>query len=42
MELITFAQPKNAITLYYVTDPICSHCWALEPALRSFIEQYGE
>jgi predicted DsbA family dithiol-disulfide isomerase len=42
MELITFTQPKKTITLYYVTDPICSHCWALEPVLRRFVEQYGE
>lgn len=42
MELITFTQAKKTITLYYVTDPICSHCWALEPVLRRFIEQYGE
>lgn len=42
MELITFTQQKKTITLYYVTDPICSHCWALEPVLRRFIEQYGE
>jgi predicted DsbA family dithiol-disulfide isomerase len=42
MELITFTQPQKTITLYYVTDPICSHCWALEPVLRRFIEQYGE
>ncbi len=33
--------PKKTIDLYYVTDPICSHCWALEPTLRRFIEQYG-
>lgn len=24
-----------------MTDPICSHCWAIEPTLRRFIEQYG-
>jgi predicted DsbA family dithiol-disulfide isomerase len=42
MEMITFTQPQKTITLYYVTDPICSHCWALEPVLRRFIEQYGE
>lgn len=41
MELITFEQPKKRITIYYVTDPICSHCWALEPVLRRLIEQYG-
>lgn len=22
-------------------DPICSHCWAIEPVLRRFVEQYG-
>lgn len=34
--------PKKTIDLYYVTDPICSHCWALEPVLRRFTEQYGD
>jgi putative protein-disulfide isomerase len=29
------------VELYYVTDPICSHCWALEPVLRKFVDQYG-
>ncbi|WP_053361424.1 DsbA family protein [Bacillus sp. FJAT-27251] len=41
MELMDFQQPKKTIDLYYVTDPICSHCWAVEPVLRRFIEQYG-
>ncbi len=41
MEMIDFNQPKKSITLYYVTDPICSHCWAIEPVLRRFKEQYG-
>ncbi|MCL6570549.1 MAG: DsbA family protein, partial [Bacillus sp. (in: Bacteria)] len=41
MELIDLNQPQKKITLYYVTDPICSHCWALEPVLRKFEEQYG-
>ncbi|WP_043934622.1 DsbA family protein [Bacillus sp. EB01] len=41
IEMINFNQPKKTINLYYVTDPICSHCWALEPVLRRFIEQYG-
>lgn len=40
--LIDFNQPKKSITLYYVTDPICSHCWAIEPVLRRFTEQYGD
>ncbi|OLP63104.1 hypothetical protein BACPU_35040 [Bacillus pumilus] len=42
MEIIDFNQPKKSINLYYVTDPICSHCWAIEPVLRRFVEQYGE
>jgi putative protein-disulfide isomerase len=42
MEIIDFNKPKRTINLYYVTDPICSHCWALEPVLRRFVEQYGE
>lgn len=41
MEFIDLNTPKKKITLYYVTDPICSHCWALEPVLRRFEEQYG-
>lgn len=42
MEIIDFNQPKKAIDLYYVTDPICSHCWAQEPVLRLFEEQYAD
>ncbi|MFB9988481.1 DsbA family protein [Bacillus benzoevorans] len=41
MEMIDFNSAKKAIDLYYVTDPICSHCWAIEPVLRRFKEQYG-
>ncbi|PID00626.1 DsbA family protein [Sporosarcina sp. P29] len=41
MEMIDFNQPAKEINLYYVTDPICSHCWAIEPELRRFVEQYG-
>ncbi|UVI28957.1 DsbA family protein [Paenibacillus spongiae] len=41
MELIDLNAPQEIIDLYYVTDPICSHCWALEPVLRKFAEQYG-
>lgn len=40
--LIDFNHSEKTVTLYYVTDPICSHCWAIEPVLRRFIEQYGE
>jgi putative protein-disulfide isomerase len=41
MEFIDFSTPKKSVELYYVTDPICSHCWALEPVLRKFVDQYG-
>ncbi len=41
MEIIDFSQPAKTVNVYYVTDPICSHCWALEPVLRRFQEQYG-
>ncbi|WP_042149897.1 DsbA family protein [Paucisalibacillus sp. EB02] len=41
MEIIDFNQPTKKVDLYYVTDPICSHCWAIEPTLRRFKEQYG-
>ncbi len=41
METVDLNKPKKTIDLYYVTDPICSHCWALEPVLRRFEEQYG-
>ncbi|MFS0690637.1 DsbA family protein [Sporosarcina sp. 179-K 8C2 HS] len=41
MEFIDLSAPKKTIDLYYVTDPICSHCWALEPVLRKFVHQYG-
>ncbi|MEK3762236.1 DsbA family protein [Paenibacillus sp. FSL P4-0338] len=35
-------QPQPKVTLYYATDPICSHCWAIEPTLNRFIQQYGK
>ena len=42
METINLNQPQKKVTLYYVTDPICSHCWALEPVLRRFEKEYGQ
>jgi putative protein-disulfide isomerase len=42
MEMIDLNAPKKSLHLYYVTDPICSHCWALEPDLRRFEAQYGD
>lgn len=41
IETIDLNPPKKTIKLYYVTDPICSHCWALEPVLQRFVDQYG-
>ena len=41
VEVVDFNKKIKTITLYYVTDPICSHCWAIEPTLRKFIKQYG-
>ncbi|MER2089299.1 MAG: DsbA family protein [Sporosarcina sp.] len=41
MEFIDLSAPTKKVDLYYVTDPICSHCWALEPVLRKFESQYG-
>lgn len=41
MEIFDLNQPRKTIDLYYVTDPICSHCWALEPVLRRFVAQYS-
>ncbi|MBT2655815.1 DsbA family protein [Bacillus sp. ISL-18] len=41
MEIVDLNQPKKTVDLYYVTDPICSHCWALEPVLLRFVEQYS-
>lgn len=42
MELVDFNKAEKKIDIYYVTDPICSHCWAIEPTLRRFTEQYGQ
>ena len=30
------------VTLVYYTDPICSACWAIEPALKKFKLEYGK
>ncbi len=27
--------------ILFVTDPICSHCWAMEPSWRRFLYHYG-
>ncbi|OBR63773.1 dithiol-disulfide isomerase [Paenibacillus oryzae] len=41
VQAIDLNQLAKKFTLYYVTDPICSHCWALEPVLNRFLRQYG-
>lgn len=41
MGIVDFNEPTQKVDLYYVTDPICSHCWALEPELRRFEMEYG-
>ena len=33
---------KAPVSILYVTDPICSHCWAMEPTWRRFLYHYGE
>ncbi|MFD1887625.1 DsbA family protein [Paenibacillus wenxiniae] len=40
IQAINLNQTFKKVTLYYATDPICSHCWALEPILNRFIQQY--
>ncbi|WP_440108586.1 DsbA family protein [Paenibacillus sp. QZ-Y1] len=42
MQEIDLTQSAKKVTMYYVTDPICSHCWALEPVLNRFVEEYGQ
>ncbi|MEK8126557.1 DsbA family protein [Paenibacillus filicis] len=42
LQLIDLSPPRRKAKLYYVTDPICSHCWALEPVLRKFKWQYEQ
>lgn len=42
IEMVDLNQPEKLIDLYYITDPMCSHCWAIEPQLRRFVEQYGD
>lgn len=40
--IINLTKKRKTIDVYYVTDPICSHCWGLEPVLRRFKKQYGQ
>lgn len=38
--LVPGDRPK--LTLLYATDPICSHCWAMEPGWRKLLYHYGD
>lgn len=31
---------KQQVSMLFFTDPICSHCWAVEPAVRKFSALY--
>lgn len=42
LELIDFNKQEKSVDLYYVTDPICSHCWAIEHVIGRFVKQYGK
>lgn len=35
------ASKSGAVEIVYFTDPICSHCWATEPAWRRLLFHYG-
>ncbi len=41
-EMQTIRIQKERIKVLYVTDPICSACWAMEPAWRKFLFHYGD
>ncbi|MFQ3852852.1 DsbA family protein [Staphylococcus sp. 2S1] len=41
IETINFDVSAPNLTLYYVTDPMCSHCQAFEPTLNKLLVQYG-
>ncbi len=36
------ALPEKKIDMYYFTDPLCSHCWALDAVLTRFKWEYKE
>jgi putative protein-disulfide isomerase len=43
----SWAGPSSGIEtaqarILFITDPICSHCWAMEPAWRRFLYHYGD
>src|SRR5699024_7579108 len=42
IEAINLNIDSPNLTLYYITDPMCSHCWAFEPILNKLLVQYGQ
>ncbi|WNS40754.1 DsbA family protein [Paenibacillus sp. MMS20-IR301] len=42
IQAVDLNEAEKKVTLYYATDPICSHCWALEPVLNRLIREYGQ
>lgn len=41
LEALTL-KPAPLARVLYATDPICSHCWAMEPAWRKLLFHYGD
>lgn len=39
--LVNLNKIEKPVKLIYFTDPICSSCWGIEPALRKFKLEYG-
>lgn len=35
-------QPQTKARVIYYTDPICSHCWGIEPILKKLAFEYGD
>lgn len=40
--LLDFSRPNKEVEVYFFSDPICSHCWALEPEIAKFTAAYGD
>lgn len=41
-ETFNATAPTEKVTILYATDPICSHCWAMEPVWRKLLYHYGD
>ncbi len=38
---VTLDEGTKPFQMIYVTDPVCSYCWQVEPELRKFMAHYG-